>query len=188
MKSWILTFTVAALASSLALAQNMRDPSSNTDMTAKSSSADGAFMKKLVEGDLAEVDAGRLASQRSSNEGVKDFGEEMVKDHSKNDHELKSLAASHGVEVPTTVDSEHASANNKLENANGGNFDSQYIKEQVRAHEKTVQLLQQEIRDGQDPAVKEFAQKTLQVVHHHLAKAKQLQAKLPNTVAQQNSR
>lgn len=187
MKSEILTFGVALMAASLSFAQSGRDPSSGSDMMAKSTSADATFMKKLAEGNLAEVDAGRLARQKSDNQSIKDFAEEMVKDHSKNSSELKSLAASHGVEVPTTIDSEHASQSAKLGKASGKDFDSEYVKAQVRDHEKTVALLQQEIHGGQNSAVKDFAQKTLPVVNHHLAMAKQLQATLPNAVAQRGS-
>ena len=187
MKSGILTFAVALMASTLSFAQTGRDPSSGSDMMAKPTSADAAFMKKLAIGNLAEVDAGRLASQKSDNQGIKDFAQEMVKDHSKNGNELKTLAASQGVEVPTTIDSEHAAQSAKLGKANGKDFDSQYVRAQVRDHEKTVALLQQEIHSGKDSAVKDFAQKTLPVVNHHLAMAKQLQATLPNSVAQRGN-
>jgi putative membrane protein len=186
MKSALLTLVLTLAASSLTLAQ-MHDPSSGSDMMVKSSSTDATFLKKLAEGDLAEVDAGRLASQKSSNADVKEFGEQMVKDHSKNDSELKTLAASQGIEVPTTIDSKHASQKNILEKASGSNFDSEYIKMQVQAHEKTVQLLQHEIQDGQDAAVKAFAQKTLAVVNHHLEMAKHLQSQLSNSVAERGS-
>ena len=186
MKRRVLIFAMAVMTSALALAQTPRDPSSGSNLLGKSASSDAIFMKKLAVGDLAEADAGRLASQKSANEDVKHFGEQMVKDHSENATELKTLAASHGVEVPSTIDSLHAAEKSKLENAAGTAFDSEYIKGQVRDHEKTVALLQQEIRDGQEPAVKEFAQKTLQVVNHHLEMAKQLQATLPKSVAERS--
>ena len=178
-----LSFAAAVMASSLALAQSGRDPSSGSDMT-KSTSADATFLKKLAEGDLAELDAGRLASQKSTNEGIKEFGQEMIKDHSKNESELKDLAASHGVEVPATIDAAHAAQKSKLENASTAEFNSEYIKAQVSDHEKALALLQREISNGQDPAVKDFAQKTLPVVRHHLEMAKQLQGKLPKAVAE----
>jgi putative membrane protein len=182
-----LILAATMLAGSVALAQSGRDPSSGSDMMAKASSTDATFMKKLAEGDLAEIDAGRLASQKSASEGVKSFGQEMVNDHSKNNTDLQTLAASHGVNVPTTIDSAHASEKTRLEGANGTGFDSLYIKDQVRDHEKTVALIEQEIRNGQDTSVKDFAKKTLPVVRHHLAMAKQLQAKLPNTVADRST-
>lgn len=178
MKTQLITLAIAAMASSLALAQSARDPAGTSNMSGKSASGDATFIKKLAEGDLAEVDAGRLASEKSENAGVKRFGQEMVTDHSKNNAELKSVASSNGMEMPTTLDREHAAEKSKLGNASGSAFDKQYVDAQVRDHEKTVQLLQHEISHGQDPAVKDFAKKTLPVVQHHLAMAKELQANL----------
>ena len=177
MKTQLITWAIAAMAGSLALAQSARDPAGTSRMTGNSS-ADAAFIKKLARGDLAEVDAGRLASQKSENQGVKNFGQEMVTDHSKNNTELKSVATSNGIQMPETIGKEHAAEKSKLESASGGAFDKQYIAAQVRDHEKTVQLLQHEISQGQDPAVKDFARKTLPVVQHHLAMAKELQSNM----------
>lgn len=183
MKSQLVTLAIAAMASSLALAQSARDPASMGSMTEKSST-DATFIKKLGEGDLAEVDAGRLATQKSQNQGVRNFGQEMVTDHSKNDSELKNLAASNGMEMPSTINKEDTAEKSRLENVSGSAFDKQYVNAQVRGHEKTVELLEHEINHGQDPAVKDFAKKTLPVVKHHLALAKELQANLKSAGAQ----
>ena len=178
MKTQLVTLAVATIASSLAFAQSARDPAGTSNMTGKSSSVDSTFIKQLAEGDLAEVDAGRLASQKAENQGVRNFGKEMVTDHSKNNTELKSVATSSGMHMPESIDKEHAAEKSKLENASGSAFDKQYLQAQVRDHEKTVQLLQHEISHGQDAAVKDFAKKTLPVVQHHLEMAKELEANL----------
>lgn len=178
---------VPLLAVSLALAQGAQESGNEATMAKHSATSDSTFMKKLAAGDLAEVDAGRLASEKASNPDVKEFGQEMVKDHSENSRKLDTLAKSHGVEVPTTIDKEHTAAKEKLEAASGSKFDSEYIKAQVQAHEKTVQLLQHEIQHGQNPAVRDFAEKTLPVVEHHLSMAKDLQSKLPHEVAERSS-
>ena len=178
MKTQLITLAIAAMASSLALAQSARDPAGTSNMSGGSSSVDATFVKKLAEGDLAEVDAGRLASQRAESQGVKNFGQEMVTDHSKNDTEFKSVAASNGMPIPETIDKQHAAEKSKLESASGSAFDKEYLQAQVRDHEKAVQLLQHEISHGQDPAVKDFARKTLPVVRHHLAMAKELQSNM----------
>lgn len=174
---------VPLLAVSLAVAQGAQEPGNEATTAKHSATSDTTFMKKLAEGDLAEVDAGRLASQKASNPDVKEFGQEMVKDHSENSDKLDTLAKSHGVEVPTNIDKEHAAKKEKLESATGAKFDSEYIKAQVRAHEQTVQLLQHEIQHGQNPAARDFAEKTLPVVEHHLSMAKELESKLPKEVA-----
>ena len=178
MKPVVIGLVAATLAGSLALAQSPRTPEGSgnmSDMNTSGKSQDATFLRKLAEGDMAEVDAGKLAAQKGSNQGVKSFGEEMVKDHSKDHSELKSVAAASGLELPTTVSREDAADKAKLESATGSAFDKQYVDAQVRGHEKTVMLLQQEISQGQDPAVKGFANKTLPVVKHHLAMAKELQ-------------
>jgi putative membrane protein len=54
--------------------------------------ADKAFVTKAAKGNFAEVELGKLASQRSHNPDVKAFGEQMVTDHSKaNDNLNPSL-------------------------------------------------------------------------------------------------
>lgn len=176
MKTEVLACAAVLLASPFVMAQT-------AGSKAPMASSDAAFMTKLAEGDLAEADAGRLAAQKSNTPAVKQFGQEMDKDHSKNGNDLKALAASRGVMVPTSVSPEHAHARAKLENLSGANFDRQYAKGQVRAHEKTVQLLQDEITHGQDQAVKDFATQTLQVVNQHLDRARQMQTTVSNSVA-----
>ena len=144
---------------------------------------DTTLLRKLAQGNLAEIDAGKLATEKASDQAVKDFGQHMVKDHSKNESELKDLAKSWGVDLPTAPDSEHSAAKAKLESASARSFDSQYMKDQVQDHEKDVKLLQDGIHSAENPSVREFAQQTLQVVQHHLSMAKQVHAKLPNAVA-----
>ncbi len=146
-------------------------------------SSDAAFMTKLAEGDLAEAEAGKLATQKSTTPAVREFGQEMDKDHSRNGNDLKAIAASRGLMLPTSVSPEHTDARTRLESLSGANFDRQYANSQVRAHEKTVQLLQDEITNGQDQAVKDFATQTLQVVNQHLDMARQLQTTVSNPVA-----
>lgn len=176
MKTEVLACAAFLMSGSIAMAQNQGNPS-------QAASGDATFMTKLAAGDMAEADAGKLAAQKSDNPAVKEFGQQMNSDHSKNGNDLKALAASRGVMLPTSVDRDQADATTQLGNLSGVSFDRQYAKEQVRDHEKTVQLLQDEITNGQDQAVKDFATQTLQVVNEHLDKARQLQTSVSNSVA-----
>src|SRR5262244_3158154 len=137
MKTYLFFLFAPLMTVSLALAHGAQEPGNGESAAKHSNTTDATFMKKLAQGDLAEVDAGRLASQRATNPDVKEFGEEMVKDHSENHSKLDSLAKTHGLEVPATIGKEHAAAKEKLESAKGSAFDSEYIKAQVQAHEKT---------------------------------------------------
>jgi putative membrane protein len=172
------------MVTSMALAQvDMKDPSTGSSAKGQPSATDSTFMKTLAQGGLAEVEAGKMATEKANDPAVKQFAQQMVEDHTKNNDELKALAQKSGVTLPTTTGHQLQSQQSKLENANGVTFDAAYVKDQVQDHQKTVQLLEQEIRSGHDPAVRQFAQETLPVVQHHLDMAKQLQSKLPKQVA-----
>jgi putative membrane protein len=76
--------------SSLVLAQGKADPSkgnaskdaaSAKDGKGAASSADTKFMHDMLEADLAELEAGKMASGKASDAKVKQFAQHMVDDH-----------------------------------------------------------------------------------------------------------
>ena len=90
----------------------------------------------------------------------------MVTDHSKANDELKSIAQQKGVKLPTNEPGEKWSS------------DKVYMNMMVKDHEKDLAEFQAEAKDGSDPDVKNFADKTAKVVQEHLDLAKETQAKL----------
>jgi len=157
------------------------DTSNPAGKVTAGASADASFMKTLAMGGMAEVEAGKLAKTKASNQDVKDFADKMVSDHSKNNEQLKTLAKQKQVDLPTSVDADHVAEKAKLEKASGADFDAQYMDGQVKDHQQTVQLLQHEVDSGQDASVRAFAQETLLVVQHHLKIAKEIQAKVSHS-------
>lgn len=135
---------------------------------------DAHFYKSAAEGGMAEVEMGRMAEQKSSNPKVKDFAAMMVKDHSAANEELKSLAASKNVTLPSGPGAHADASKVKLEALSGVSFDKSYIAAQVQAHKSTVALLNKEISSGQDDDAKAFARKILPTVESHLKAADEL--------------
>jgi len=164
--------------SSAAPADRMPNRSTPDTVGSTVSSNDAAFVKTLAAGGMAEVETGKVAAKRASNNDVKKFAEKMVTDHSKTNDKLKSLAKARKVELPTSTTPEQQEKKAMLEAQRGIAFDRQYIQSQVQAHEKTVQLLQQQIASGQDANTRQFAQEILPTVKHHLEMARQLNAQL----------
>jgi putative membrane protein len=72
-----------------------------------SMNADQKFVHDAAIGGMAEVELGHLAQQKGSSEQVKSIGEKMVTDHGKANDELKSLAASKNITLPTAIDATH---------------------------------------------------------------------------------
>jgi putative membrane protein len=124
------------------------------------SAADKKFAENAAKGGMMEVAWGKVASERGQFNGVKQFGARMVKDHSKANDELKSIAAKKGISLP----SEAPSVNFKSDRA--------YMDMMVKDHEKDLAEFQQEAKNGSDPDLKRFAEKGSNMVSEHLALAR----------------
>src|ERR671937_1171020 len=67
------------------------------------SAADREFVNKAAIGNVAEIELGRVATQRAARPSVRSFAERMVTDHGKNNAELTTLARSKGIDVSSTL-------------------------------------------------------------------------------------
>jgi putative membrane protein len=130
------------------------------------SDKDKTFMKKAAKGGMMEVAMGQVAEQKGQSEDVKSFGKRMVTDHTKANDELKSIASTKGVQLPTK---EHAAT---------WTSDKAYIDMMVKDHEKDLAEFKEEANSGSDPDVKKFADDTSKVIQQHLDLVKEIQAKL----------
>ncbi|MCU1294576.1 MAG: outer membrane protein [Bryobacterales bacterium] len=152
---------------------DMNGPAAGQAGTPSSSkAADEKFAKEAAVGGLAEVELGRIASQKASSDAVKQFGQKMVDDHTKANDELKQVASQSNLTLPTTLDKKHQSMVAKMSAMSGPDFDKAYVKDMVKDHEKDVKEFQNEADKGTDPNLKQFATKTLPVLQGHLASIK----------------
>jgi putative membrane protein len=132
------------------------------------SNPDAAFFKNAAEGGLFEVEAGNLAADKASSQKVKDFGAMMAKDHAAANDQLKALAASKNITLPTSASVGQMATKAKLDVLSGASFDKSYIKSQLKAHRQTIALFKKEKSAGQDADAKAFAVATLPTLHAHL--------------------
>jgi len=135
---------------------------------------DKKFVKDAALGGMTEVELGKLAAQKASNDAVKQFGQKMVDDHTKANDELKQIAGKENINVPDSLDSKHQSRIDKLSKLSGSEFDKAYIKDQVKDHQQDVNEFQSEAQGGSDPNIKQFASSTLPTLQEHLSKAKEV--------------
>jgi putative membrane protein len=135
---------------------------------------DASFYKDAAEAGLAEVDAGMLAQEKSSNEKVKDFGAMMVKDHTAANDKLKALADSKGVRLPSSPGVAQQASAAKLKVLSGDTFEHAYVSNQVSGHEDVLKLLNKEVSSGQDADAKALAKSLIPTVRSHLRAARAL--------------
>jgi len=135
-------------------------------------------MVKLADAGLAEVTLGQMAQEKGANQGVKDFGAMMVKDHSAANDELKAIAAKKNVTLPAAPGDDHQKLIQDLTKKSGTEFDKDYIDEMIKGHEKVVDELEKTSKDATDTDVKAFADKMLPTVRSHLDHAKKIKKTL----------
>jgi len=184
-----LASTSATIAFVLALsgvyqAQNPPAPSTPPNPRPPAQSAPQAkatdarsFVDQMTAAGLAEVELGKLATQRASNQDVKAFGEMMVKDHTQANKELASAAAQVNVQPPAQTDQKHRDLIAKLSKLQGAEFDREYMAAMVEGHQDVAASLEA-AKSMSNHALMEWATKTLPAVQRHLERAKQIRDKL----------
>ena len=147
----------AVAASTLALA---------THAFAEVSKKDQDFFTKAGGGGMFEVEAGKLAQSKGQSDGVKSFGDMLVKDHSAANDELKALASKKGASVPAALPADKKAKLDKLSRAK--DFDKDFVKEVgLDDHKTDIALFEKTSKDADDGDVKAFAAKTLPTLKAH---------------------
>lgn len=136
-------------------------------------SPDAKFLTDAVRGDLAEVKLGELAQERGQSEGVREFGEMLVEDHSKALKETAELAKDLDVIPPAQPTPEQTQKHDALARLSGAEFDRQFAAEMVKGHEEAIAKYEKQAQSG-DSKVAKHAADLLPTLEQHLAMAQRL--------------
>jgi putative membrane protein len=139
------------------------------DKEMKTGGMDAAFIPKAANGGMTEVELGKLAAEKGASQEVKDFGNQMVKDHSKANDELKEVAGKMNVTVPEKVDAKHQAMIAKMSALSGAAFDKAYVKGMVKAHKEDIALFESADKEVKNEDLKKFIENTIPVMKEHLA-------------------
>jgi len=143
--------------------------------TVKGSSADRTFIMEAAAGGMAEVELGRLASQKASRSEVKEFGQMMVDDHTKANNQLMKIAQDKGLAAPHALKPQDKTTEDHLAKLSGQAFDRAYVQHMVKDHQKDVALFRKQSTVASDSDVKQFASSTLPTLEKHLKRAQELE-------------
>jgi len=140
--------------------------------------SDADFAVKAADGGLLEVQLGKIALTNASTQGVKDFGQMMVDDHSKANKELMAIAEQKEIVLPSVPGDENVKHIKDLNEKKGNDFDKDYIDMMVDDHKEDIALFEMASTRALDVDIKAFANKTLPVLKKHLAAAESLKKTL----------
>ncbi len=137
-----------------------------------------AFVSNASQSDMYEIQAAKIAEQRSKNPDIKAFAKMMVTDHTKSSAALKPLMQAAGQTPADKLDQRRQGFIDNLKSASDADFDKTYVDQHVAAHEEALSLMQGYAKDGSDPGLKAGAAKIAPTVQMHLDKIKAIQASL----------
>ncbi len=131
------------------------------------------FIEKAIQGNLAEMQMGKLAQEKGGTDAVRSFGQMLVTDHSSANEKATAMAQQLGVAPPTEPSSKQKDTYDKLSKLSGKTFDREFAKMMVEDHRKDVKEFEEEAGKKGDPAA-QYASETLPVLQKHLKEAETL--------------
>ncbi|MBN3805137.1 DUF4142 domain-containing protein [Paraburkholderia sp. Ac-20336] len=140
------------------------------------SPADQQFVLEASTSDATEIAASEVALKNSHDPQVRKFAGQMIVDHTKLSQGMAALVAKKGFKLAPSADSALVG---KLQTLKGTAFDQAYVEQiGVEAHQRAVDLFQQQSASGTDAQLKAAVAHALPTIRHHLDMARQLAGKM----------
>ncbi|WP_269715204.1 DUF4142 domain-containing protein [Caulobacter sp. NIBR2454] len=178
----IAALSVAACgdkADTTSAAQQAATPDANPAATVPSMANEAAapdFVMKASATDMYEIEAGKLAVERSTNAEVKKYAQMMVDMHTAMSADLKSAIAASGQSLApaTALPADLQDKLDDLRAASAADFDKTYADDMVDVHQMALNVVQRYAEDGDVPALKAFAAAGAPKIQEHLNQAEGL--------------
>lgn len=174
MKSILSAVCCVALCGLPALAQHKGAKAAGAPMT------DQQFVDFAAQTDMTEANLGQLAGSQAASQGVKDYAQMLVTDHTNDYTQLSNVAGKANLVVPKGLDAAHDKMVAPFQKLQGAAFDHHYIQEMIAGHTKAIAVFTKEANDAQNPDLKAYANQDLAVLQKHLDGAKDLMKAKPS--------
>jgi putative membrane protein len=149
-------------------------PTTPPTTTATGVVADSAFVREAQSGNLLEVRLGNVAGQKASNPAVKQFAQQMVKDHTTMGQQWAALAAKSGFPIAPTLDPTQTQSVSQLSTLSGPDFDRAYMSAMVQDHQNDIAKFQTQGAAAKSADVQRLASTGLATMRQHLTMAQQV--------------
>jgi putative membrane protein len=154
-----ILFRVASLILSAAIAASAADSFSD---------ADKAFVAKVSQGGMYEVELGKLAETKALTQDIKDQGNTEAHDHTLVGDKLKSVVEANGMEFPKQLNADFQARLDKISALPADKFEAAYIEDMKKIHAADGAAFAKEATSGTNPDLKAFAAETYRIVQRHL--------------------
>lgn len=146
-----------------------------TETPAMLNAIDFNFVSQADLGAPFQVDSGRLAAAKGGNAAIRNYAHLMVTTHIPVAQALTSILQRKRVTPSNTLlHGAYDAMISTLKADHGAAFDRDYLNGQVEYQKANAALFRQEIENGSDSELKQFARETLPKIEDHLQRALKL--------------
>ena len=131
---------------------------------------DSVFLQTAGSLGLLQMKLAKMAEDKGSSPGVKEFANRMMADYSNVNDELAAAAKQAALPRPVLM-RQHQQVVDRFRRMGRGSFDRNYMAEMVRYHGEAVRLFREETETGRIASLKQTASRMLPSVQQHLALA-----------------
>jgi len=143
------------------------------------------YLRNSSLGSLTLAASSAIAVERSHDGDVRRFARGVLNDPGANERTLSSALSRAGISLalPDSVDREHAALVEQLTSVSDGDFDLNYLKQQVRFDQSALRLNLAYAKDGRDEDLRHYAAAAVPDIRGRLTLAERLLRKLAPRVA-----
>jgi putative membrane protein len=145
------------------VAEDKNDAKFKTD----SSENKAEFVVEAASGNYAEIKLAQLAEQKSTDKEIKDLAKMLQADHTAALDELKILATSKAISIPTEESDKAKEQLKDLGDDKPADFDKAWVKALMDKHEKTINTYEKELGESKDEDIKAWINKVLPKIRTH---------------------
>ena len=132
------------------------------------SEADKAFVAKVSQGGMYEVELAKVAETKAATQDLKDQANTESHDHQLVGGKLKSILEKNGMTFPTALNAEFQARLDKMSALPTDKFDAAYVEDMKKIHDADGAAFAKESKEGTNADLKEFAAETYRIVQRHL--------------------
>lgn len=129
---------------------------------------DADFLVEAAAINLEEIKLGELAQQKGTMDDTKALGKMMVKEHTAALADLKKLAASKSITIPTVLTEDGQDAYDDLVEETGMDFDKEYSNMMVKGHKSAIRKFENASSNAEDPDIRNWATSMIPSLRAHL--------------------
>jgi putative membrane protein len=172
----VVAIQIALLTAGLSLARADGDGPSAASASLTLTPVDYNFVAQANLGAPFQIDSGRAAEEKATTAAIRNYAHLMVVTHIPVVDALNKILQQKNIQAPqdTLLQGAYSTMVASLNAEQGAVFDRDYVQGQVDYQKGNAALFRNEVQNGSDPDLKQFARATLPKIEDHLERALKL--------------